>query len=232
MILKISIGLIGMTLMSGFAAMGAEQDVELNANKDTFGRSNKRNANSGASEFMLLAPGPSIKSLVGFDLSSVTNEIISAELSFRVLEDNRIPLSLTVAQMVSHEDNEEWVEGVGNLGVLGQNARVGESTFQWRAFRDQPWKAEDGKELVNLMDSKLWKSPPMKLNKVEWTAGDWVTLPIVDVSMLEELRNSEGKVVTYGIWGTSGNGIYKLNSKESGEPARLVLKTKEAKKGE
>ena len=218
--------------MTGFVAKGAELDVTLYANKDTFGRSNKRNANSGASQFMLLAPGPSIKSLVGFDLSSVTNEIISAELSFRVLEDNRIPLSLTVAQMVSHEDNEKWIEGVGNLGVLGQNARVGEATFQWRAFRDLPWKTETGKEQANLMDSKLWKSPAMKLKQVEWTPGTWVKFPVTDVSMLEELRNSSVKSVTYGIWGTSGNGIYKINSKESGEAARLMLKTKEAKKEE
>ncbi|MDF7824552.1 hypothetical protein P4B35_11050 [Pontiellaceae bacterium B12227] len=225
-ILKSLIGLLAVTLL-GSVATGAELEVQLDASKDTFGRSNERNGNSGASEFLLLAPMPGVVSLVGFDLSSVTNEIVEAEFSFRIFEPAREPLSLAVAAMVPQQENETWIEGAGDLGIRGQNARVGEATFQWRAFRDQPWKSEDGKDVKNMMDSRLWKSPPIKLNKVEWAEGSWISVSIKDVTLLEELRNSENKTVTYGLWGTGGKGVYKINSKESGQPTRLILKTKE-----
>lgn len=214
-------------LCSSIAIGGDEQMVKLEATKDTFGRSNERNNNSGATEFLLLAPMPGVISLVGFDLSSVTNEIVDAELSFRIFEPAREPLSLKITAMVPQEDNETWNEGSGSLGIRGQNARIGEATFQWRAFRDQSWKSEGGKDVLNLMDSKLWKSPSIELKKVEWTKGAWISVQLKDVALLEELRNSDGKVVTYGVWGTAGNSVYKINSKESGHPARLTLKTKE-----
>ncbi len=218
--------LIGAVLLSGWTAIGSEQGIQLLASKDAFGRSNKRNANSGATAFLLVVPSPGVRSLISFDLRSVTNEIIRAEISFKIVEDNSEPLSLEIALMALHEDNQHWVEGAGNLGIQGQNARAGENTFQWCAYRNLAWKTGAGQDAINLMDSKLWYTPTMKLNGISWTADTWVHLPILDLPMLEECRNSSAKVVTFGMWGTAGKGIYKINSKESGHPARLILQTK------
>lgn len=200
--------------------------MELTASKDTFGRSNKRNCNSGAAPFLLLAPMSGIRSLAAFDLSSVTNEIEAAEFSFCIQEDSSVPLSLTVAPMVYNPENAGWMEGRGNLGVLGRNAMVGEATFGWRSYRDDLWMGRDGRTVQDLMDKNLWEAPLAKLKPQEWTAGEWVAVPIEDAAFLETIRKEDVKTVTFGLWGTSGNGIYKIGSRESASPARLVLTVK------
>lgn len=214
-------------LMSSSFAGGEDLNVELTTIKDTFARSTDRNGNSGANEYIMLAPTPGSIGLVAFDLSSVTNEITSAAFSFRIHESSRTPLSLTVSPMVHNKNNPKWIEGTGNWGIRGQNAALAEVTFQWRAFRDRPWEDENGKTVVNLMSSDLWKSPIEKRSSVKWDAGSWISIQLDDPAVLEEIRTSEFPTVTFGIWGTSGNGVYKVSSKEAGYPARLSLTVKE-----
>jgi len=214
-------------LLSGSFASGEDLKIELTTSKDTFARSTDRNGNSGANEYVMLAPMPGTIGLLAFDLSSVTNEITSAAFSFRIHEDSRTPLSLTVSPMVHNEKNPKWIEGTGNLGIRGQNARIGEVTFQWRAFRDRPWKDENGKSVVNLMSSNLWDSPLEKKSSVKWDAGTWITVQVDDLTVLEEIRTNKVPTVTFGIWGTSGTGVYKISAKEGGHPAKLSMTVKE-----
>ena len=96
-------------LTSGLA-FAADSLFELTASKDTFGRSNERNGNSGSAPLLLLAPVPGVTTLIAFDLTKVTNEISSAEFSFRIQENNRTPLSITIATMAHHEKNAEWID--------------------------------------------------------------------------------------------------------------------------
>lgn len=210
-------------LMSGLFAVAEDLKVELTTFKDTFGRSAGRNKNSGANPFIFLAPQPGVIGLIAFDLSSVTNEISSAEISIRIHESSRAPFSLNISPMVHNENNPEWIEGNGNLGIRGRNAEVGEVTFQWRAFRDRPWEDEKGKSVVNLMSSGLWKPSVEARSSIKWDAGNWLTFLIDDPAFLEEVRNSEHPAITFGIWGTAGNGVYKVSAKESGHPATLKL---------
>ena len=221
-------GLVLVSLLSGGVVNGATHEIELNASKDTFGRSNKRTRNSGAADFILVASVSTMRSLVAFDLSKVTNTIVAAEFSFRVYETASASLSFVVAPMIPQAINQQWVEGMGNLGVVGQNARQGEATYQWQGFRDQPWLTAEGTAAKNLMDPKLWKSPETAQQKVEWTEGEWISIKITDLALLETLRASDGKSVTYGIWGTAGRGLYKINSKESGKAPRLTLTVEDA----
>lgn len=225
--MKILIRALLITMFSCSFSLGEGGRVELEAHKDMFARSNHRNKNSGGSEFMLLVPAPGVRAIIGFDLSSVTNEILSAELSFRVFDSSSSPLSLTVAPMVYHASNTLWKEGAGKLGLVGRNAVGGEATYQWKAFRDKAWKDEEGKAVVNMADSKLWKDPIASLRSQAWREGEWITLKITDVSMLEELRKTEEKSITYGLWGSSGSGVYRINARESGKPAKLILTVKE-----
>lgn len=204
--------------------------LEVTAVKDMFGRSNNRNGNSGAAPFLLAAPMPGVTAVTAFDLSAVTNEIVGAEFSFCIQESSSSPLSLTVAPMVHNTENGKWNEGKGNLGIRGQNASIGEATFQWRAFRDRPWINKKGRSATNLMDPDLWEAPAARLDSIQWTAGEWVSAPISDAAFLEAIRNHELKVVTFGLWGTAGSGIYKIDSKESGRPAKLVLTVKAPEK--
>ncbi|WP_372798969.1 hypothetical protein [Pontiella sp.] len=216
-----------MSLLAGASVFAQETDVlELTAGKDLFGRSNRRNANSGASSSLVLAPNLSVVSLVAFDLSGVTNEIQSAEFSFRIQETHAVPLSLTVAPMVHNEQNASWAEGAGDLGVLGRNARIGEATFQWRAFRDRQWLDAKERPVTNLADAGLWKPALATRSAIPWISGEWVTVSINDAAFLEEIRNHEVPQVTFGLWGTSGDGIYRVNAKESGLPAKLNLTVK------
>lgn len=218
-----------LALAAGTVSAAETEEIELTAVKDTFGRSNNRNGNSGAAPLLLVAPSPGVNAILAFDLSSVTNEIESAEFLFRIQADSDTPLSLTVAPMVHNAKNGTWIEGSGNLGIRGQNAVIGDATFQWRAFRDRPWVTKNGRSAQNLMDSDLWEAPIAKLNAVEWIAGEWVSVPIRDAAFLEAIRNDDLKTSTIGIWGTSGKGIYKIDSKESGSPAKLKLTVKRRK---
>jgi len=219
--------IIFMSALVGLTAIGEETIVELTTSKDTFGRSNERNANSGTTPLLLLAPVPGVTTLIGFDLTTVTNENTSAEFSFRIQEDNRTPLTISIASMAHNEKNGKWVEGQGNLGIRGQNAQIGEATFQWRAFRDRAWLSGENKNVRNLSDSKLWNELT-SISSIDWRAGEWITVKMGNAAFLEDIRNHEIKTVTFGIWGTSGNGVYKLDSKESGHPAKLKLTVKPA----
>lgn len=214
-------------LVGSSFAQGEDLKVELTTSKDTFGRSTDRNGNSGANEYVMLAPTSGSIGLLAFDLSAITNEIRSAELSFRIHETSRTPFSLTVLPMVHNENNPTWFEGAGDWGIRGQNATIGEVTFQWRAFRDQPWEDAGGKPVVNLMSSSLWKAPIETLSAVDWKEGTWISIQMKDPAVLEEIRTNDLPTVTFGIWGTAGNGVYKVSSKESGYPARLSLTLKE-----
>ena len=209
------------------AAMGEAGSLVLKASKDNFGRSNKRNRNSGASKTLAIAHAPNIRSIIAFDLSSLTNEIIGAEL--RIHQHNSMPekTSLIVAPMVSTTNNAAWGEGLGSLGAGGQNARPGESCYAYSAFRNVPWESADGKPVVNLGDAKLWGAPVAALNGLRWEEGRWVRIALSDVAVLETIRTSATPKVTFGLWGKAGNGLYFISSRNSLRAPELHLTLKE-----
>ena len=215
-----------LAVLVGSGAVAETYTLPLEAAKDNFARSNNRNRNNGGSAHLLVAHNPSIKSLVGFDLSTVTNEIVAAEFTICIQNTMPTPLHLTIAPMVQTKGNASWNEGVGALGARGQNARLGESTFQWRAFRDQPWELKSGKAARNMMDEQLWEAPVARLASVKWTENTWIRVKLDDAADLEEIRRSEDPVATYGLWGTAGNGSYFLYARNSGFPPKLLLELK------
>lgn len=217
-------------LVVGMALAAHGESVELTAAKDTFGRSNERTGNSGGSAQLIVAHAPNIRSIVAFDLSSVTNEIVSAEFRFRIDNTMPEPVSLVVAPMVQTQANSAWGEGAGTLGVQGQNARPGESCYARSMFPDTSWESAPGSTVEDLGDPALWLPPVAQLKRLKWTDGEWVAVPVGDVAMLEKIRASDDRVVTFGLWGTGGNGIYSLRSKESGDAPTLVLGLKEEPK--
>lgn len=241
--LKISTLVLAFVLVA--SVFGETNVVELAALKDTFGRSYTRNANRGKSEYLMISSTPAVCSIIGFDLSSITNEIIAAEFSFCARDaEHKNALSFTIAPMVGNEQNNSWIEGTGFLNI-GENAheiqkseaannrpaRFGEPTFQWRAFRDKPWLNQDGKPVRNLMDQKLWYSTQsFSVEKGGWEAGRWIVCPIQDSELFEEIRKTAHPVVTIGIWGTSGKGSYLIHSREAGQAARLTLTLKPEEK--
>lgn len=208
-------------------SFAADEPLVLKASKDTFGRSNKRNRNNGACETLIIANAPNIRSLIAFDLSSVTNEISSAELRFRQHETAPEQVSLIVAAMVDTEQNSAWKEGIGNLGVLGQNARPGEACYAYSSFRDIPWESAAGKPVVNLADRKLWSRNIAAVNGQLWQKTRWVRVPVSDISLLETIKKTKGATITFGVWGTAGNGIYFISSRNSQWPPELHLTLKE-----
>lgn len=223
-----TLSIVFLSAIMAMTAMGEDPTkLELTASKDTFGRSAERNRNSGAAPLLLVSPIPGVASLVGFDLSAVTNEILSAEFSFRIQENERRPLSFVVSTMVLNEKNGTWVEGRGSSGIRGQVAELDEATYQWRAFRDRAWKNAEGRNVRNLRDEELWTTLTSQ-SAVPWEAGKWITIPIENPAFLEAARNHEVQIVTFGLWGTSGNGVYKIDSKESGYAAKLSLTLKAA----
>jgi hypothetical protein len=224
--MKLTTCIFTVALLGAVSSFGEELILELPAAKDSFFRSNNRNRNNGASSILIMARNASAISLIGFDLSSVTNEILSAELSFKVAETVSTPISFTVSPMVHNAENAGWVEGVGNLGVIGQNALPRESSYQWRAFRDEAWTNADGQPVINLMDSRLWEPAIAKLESEPWTAGEWISLPIEDGTFLETIRTSEFSTVTFGMQGSSGDGFYSIHSRESGAAPLLKLTVK------
>ncbi len=201
----------------------ASNEIILEASKDTFGRSNERNKNNGASPHLLLTHSPSIISMVSFDLSSITNEIAKVELRFRQHNSVDVPINLVVAPMVHTANNTSWVEGSGVLGIRGRNATVGEATVTWRAFRDKPWELENGDTKIGLLDTKLWLTPVAKPAGLKWMENNWVKFPLDNVAIIEEIRKSDTKMVTYGIWGLSGKGLYLMSSKESAFAPELII---------
>ncbi len=210
--------LVGMT--------GAEEQI-LKASKDTFGRSNKQNHNSGANEYLLIANAPNIRTLIAFDLSGITKEITHAELRFR--SHNTLPdkISMQVAPMVNTPHNVAWGEGGGALGAQGQNARLGEACYTYSSFRDIPWESEEGKPVAHLSDSNLWKSPVAVLDPLDWQEKGWISIPINDSTLLEDIRNSKMQTITFGLWGKKGKGLYLISSNNSPWPPELHLQLKE-----
>ncbi len=197
----------------------------LKAAKDNFGRSNKRNNNSGASSTLYIAHADNLRTIVAFDLSVVTNRILSATFRFHQAAANPNDMSLTVSAMAATEQNAAWVEGLGSLGTAGQNARPGESCYSRLAFPDSLWEYDDGKTVTDLGDARLWKKALVTRKKLSWEEDAWVEIPITDLAMLEKARTAGPSMLTFGLWGTSGNGFYALSSKESGSAPELVLET-------
>ena len=224
------IGLVVLVGCISGLSFAADEVLVLKASKDNFARSNKRNRNNGANETLMIAGAPNVRSLIGFDLSTVTNEITAAELRFRPHDTATARVSLIVAPMVNTKRNAAWKEGMGNLGTQGQNAHLGESCYAFSAFRDVPWESSTGEPLVNLGDSGLWGVPVAALNGQSWQENRWIRIPISDVSLLEKTRKDEISTLTFGVWGKAGSGLYFISSNNSQWPPELHLQLKEQKK--
>lgn len=201
----------------------------LKASKDSFYRSNEHNRNSGASQTLYVAHASNIRSIIAFDLSGVTNRIVKATFRFRQINTMEDNIVLTIAPMVQTKNNAAWAEGSGALGAKGQNARTGESCYGWSAFPDIQWESAKGKSVKGMGDDRLWAAPIMMEGRIEWKDAAWIEVPIQSVSWLEEIRMSKNPVLTLGLWGTSGKGLYALASKESGSAPELVLQLEEKK---
>ncbi len=216
-------------LVSG--AFAKETLLILKPSKDNFARSNYQIRNSGASENLYIAHASNIRTLIAFDLSEVTNKIVQAELRFHQHDSNPAPVSIVVAPMVATSNNAAWGEGKGNLGARGRNAQLGESCYARSAYRDVPWESASGTALQNLAASSLWKLPTAKLSEIEWK-NEWVSIPLNDAALLEKIKTSQTPTITFGIWGTAGNGLYSISSRESQWSAelRLTLEEEDPKK--
>ena len=203
-----------------------EESVVLEASKDTYGRRNKQNHNNGASDQLLIAPFPSMRALIAFDLSGVTNEIVGAEFRFHQKETTSKEITLVIAPMVHTTSNASWTEGVGDLGIIGSMVQPGESSYRYSTFKTTPWESTSGAALSGFDNSSLWLKPTATLKRIKWTAGTWTEVPITDIQFLETIRASEVKNVTFGIWGTSGYGYYYISSRESAQAPELHLTLK------
>jgi hypothetical protein len=206
--------------------------LELEASKDTFMRSNKKHRNNGASPQLFLMQTPMARAIISFDLSGVTNEVLSAE--FQICQDNTVSehkrLDLIICPMVQTDNNAAWGEGQGNLAIGGHPAQIGEATFVHSAFNTIKWESADGNALAFVTDSKLWKSSAADLKNVAWKEGNWIKAPI-NTTLVEDIRTSKTQQLTLGIWGTGGGReFYYLRSKESGDAPKLVLELKPEEK--
>ena len=212
------------------SALAENTTSVLKPSKDNFARSNYQIRNNGGSKNLYIAHAPNLRVLIAFDLSEITNKIIRAELRFHQQDSNPVPINLVVAPMVSTTNNATWGEGRGGLGARGQNARLGDSCYAFSSYRDIPWESASGKKLKNLAASGLWKSPIATLNGIEWKE-EWIHVAISNADWLETIRKSDTPIMTFGIWGTSGNGLYSIASKESqwAPELHLVLEEKPKK---
>lgn len=216
-------------LVSGMAGSIMAKPLVLNPSKDGFFRSNQQIHNNGGSTELYVAQAPSFRVIMAFDLSTVTNQILGAKLRFLQANTKENPISLVIAPMVQTTNNAAWGEGTGNLGAVGQNARPGSACYLRSAYPKVSWESSDGSAVPDIGAPALWKSPIASLNNLQWTTGKWVEVPIKPVSLLENIRTSTTKTITLGLWGTSGNGLYAIASKESENAPELILKVKEAK---
>jgi len=208
--------------------------VVLIAKKDTCTRANKQLNNNGANEKLCIASVPYFRVLIAIDLGeiSTTNKLEKAELRIRLASTSSKPVSFVVAPMVQTTNNNAWGEGAGNLGVQGQKARLGDANFVFSSARDKPWELADGKNASRLSDPALWSAPIATFNNYNWTKDEWLIISL-DTKWIESITKSDMKIITFGIWGTSGNGYYFLSAKESASPPELRLifeKDKEKKK--
>jgi hypothetical protein len=209
-------------------SLGAEERV-LSAMKDSFGRSQERTRNSGASQELYVAHASSVRTIIAYDLSSVTNRITAATLRFQQKTSMSSAVALTIAPMVQTDNNLKWNEGSGGLGTKGQNARPGESCYGWSAFSSVPWENSDGAAVTDLASEGLWGAPLVRNKSLSWEDGAWVEIKITNLEALDAIRESEHPILTLGLWGTSGSGLYAFASKESGRGPELVLVLEEHK---
>ena len=219
---------IGVALVVFSGPVFAEE-LKLVSSKDTFARGNERNRNSGANTHLLVMQVPHVRSLISFDLSGITNEIESAEFRFRMHNDVNSLINLVVVPMVNTKNNANWGEGKGVFGNKGTFSKLGESCYVYSAFNTIPWESKSGASLVNLADSSLWETT-IPLNNLVWKTGEWVSVKLTDLKMLEEICSSESPMLTLGLWGISGNGYYRISSKESAHAPELILMLKETEK--
>jgi hypothetical protein len=214
-------------LVAMIAGTGAAEKRVLEASKDNFGRSNKRNRNSGRSEQLYVAHAPNVRSIVSFDLSGITNQITGAEFRFR--QHNSMPekISLLIAPMAHTASNTKWLEGQGNLGANGQNSRPGDSCYAFCAFSNVPWESAAGDPMRDLGDSRLWLKPLAALNGLRWEEDRWIRVSVHNTGLLEKIRTSDYPVFTIGLWGNSGQGLYAISSRESSWAPVLELQLKQ-----
>lgn len=218
---------VAMSLLAG--SLRAEPTV-LKASKDSFGRSNQPHCNSGASPILYIAQAPNIRTIIGFDLSVVTNRILNATFRFQQKNSADQEIALTVAPMVQTTNNAAWKEGGGSLGAIGQNAQLGESCYGWCGYPDTQWEDASGAPVTDLGSPQLWGTPLVSNEAQSWEDGQWVEIPIKNIHLLETIRTSNDPILTLGLWGTSGSGMYAIASKESGNAPELVLVLQETKK--
>ena len=206
------------------------EPMVLKASKDSFGRSNDRNRNNGGSETLFVAHAPNVRTIIAFDLSGTTNRIVSAV--FRFQQQNTMPdeLSLVVAPLVQTTHNAAWGEGAGALGTKGQNSRPGEACYAWSAFPEVQWENASGQPVTSLGDSQLWGTPITARINLQWEKGEWVEIKVSDLQWIEAIRSSKNPTLTFGLWGTGGNGLYGISSKESGNAPELVQTLEEKAK--
>jgi hypothetical protein len=201
----------------------------LTPTKDSFVRSNEQIRNSGKSEALYIAHRSNIRALIAFDLSGITNEITRATLRFHPHESRDEKISMVIAPMVNTKNNVDWGEGRGNLGYRGQFALDGESCFLFskRGDKDVQWESKTGRALKSAMESGLWMTPISRLNGLKWDQGSWVSVSILNLAVLEDIRTSDLRQITFGLWGVGGNGLYLISSKESRWSPELILELKE-----
>ena len=84
--------------------------------------------------------------------------------------------------------------------------------------------------VADLGDARLWGRPLVSGKRIPWDEGGWVELPIIDTSVLESARTTGTPAITFGVWGTSGNGLYGISSRESGAAPELVLEVEDPPK--
>ena len=212
-------------LLFGLSAQSQGKERILTACKDSFMRSNEQIRNSGGSEYLIVASAPNVRSLVAFDLSGITNTIEKADLRIRMAQSKTEPLSLVIAPMAISKNNLAWGEGKGRLGTKGQNATPGDASYCRSASADVHWETSAGRAVDNLGSAGVWELPIASMDHLAWEKGKWLEVA-VGQACLDEAMATESKIVTFGLWGTAGNGIYYMDSKESEHAPMLVLKLK------
>lgn len=223
---SVPVVLLVVLTISSSALYGKTLEVE--TLKDSFFRTGDNNRNNGANPQLLLVDMPISRSVISFDLSAVTNEIQSAEFHF--VQANTIrerdALSFIIAPMVQTANNSAWGEGGGNLGIKGHLAQEGEASALYSSTRSVQWESASGKAVFSLFDDQVWGRPVVTMDDVVWKEGNVVSIA-VGASLLEKVRKSEEKILTLGLWGISGKGLYHIRSKESGAGPKLMLQLKD-----
>jgi len=218
--------MLGLVFLLGIPVFGME--VVLPASQDNTLRANNRTRNNGSNRLLYIARSPAARVIIAFDLSLITNEVEEAVFRFRQQRNANDSPDMIIAPMVYTENNASWKEGLGDGGMNGQNARLGESCWAFSVYKSVPWEDADGKPLRDVNEPRLWANPVARLEAVPWVEGRWVEVKI-PASLVETVRKRKKPVLTLGLWGTSGTGYYFINSRNSSYSPELVLKIKEKK---